>query len=890
MKALSRQLGLLSVLGISMGAMLGSGLFVLPGLAFLQTGPSIWLAYLVAGACVLPAALSKAELATAMPVSGGTYVYIDRAFGPLASTIGGLGLWLSLLLKSAFALVGFGAYLRVLTHAPVTAIGIALLVVIVLLNIGGVRKVGKMQVWVVLLAVSGLSVLTVWALGADHTPVPDSVFPGGLTGFFATVSFVYISYAGVTKVAAVAEEVKDPGRNLPLGIFLSLGIVTLLYSSITYVMVRIVPAEELAGDLKPVYSMALHVGGEVVGIIAAVLGILTMTSMANAGLMAASRFPFAMSREHLLPRSLAYVSERFMTPVASIVLTGGMMAAAILFLDVAGIAKLASSLMILAFMAVNLAVIILRESGVGWYKPIYQAPLYPVTQILGILIGAILLVMLGLTGLLAAVAVFVPGFVVFSYIGRKGTDRKGVLGRLGPRREIITESRMETRPADRREAAVVVPLVGSAIPTEALVEIAGALAQGGLVEVAHVTEVPEQLMLDAEIVDEPQIDSMARRTRRIAADHGLDVEFDSIVTRDVARTIHAISHRAHCSWVVLEWRGKLKRGFLKFRPLGWLVQHLACNLAIFKNAGLQSPREILVLVKPGPHDALVATTADHLARIHHARLTLVRYVPLDASSMERQAEMDYLEQMATLCSSPPIYRIVQGVDKVATFAEISAKYDLMVLGAEPHLRMREYLRGSFPDRLTDAAACSVLRLRTPREQTHVSVAPEGFPADVRNLDEHLLPEGIEAGLEPTTKEALFSHFADTFAKALPHLAKGDIEQALWDRERTQNTAVEKGMALPHATIVEADRAWLAIITTSAPIDYKAPDGNPVDVFFVTLGPPSARNTHLKILASIAHLVLGTDLLDRLRSAIDEEGLRAALTRSRAHTDSRSDAG
>jgi amino acid transporter len=97
--------------------MLGSGIFVLPGLAASLTGPSIWLAYLVAAICVLPAALSKAELATAMPTSGGTYVYVERAFGPLVGTIAGVGLWLSLILKSAFSLVGLSAYLGVILHA-----------------------------------------------------------------------------------------------------------------------------------------------------------------------------------------------------------------------------------------------------------------------------------------------------------------------------------------------------------------------------------------------------------------------------------------------------------------------------------------------------------------------------------------------------------------------------------------------------------------------------------------------------------------------------------------------------------------------------------------------------------------------------------------------------
>ena len=98
MKKLKRKLGLSSVIAISIAGMLG-GIFVLPGIAAAKTGSSIWLAFLLAAICILPAVLSKSELATAMPKSGGTYVYIERAFGPLFGTISGLGLWISLLLN-----------------------------------------------------------------------------------------------------------------------------------------------------------------------------------------------------------------------------------------------------------------------------------------------------------------------------------------------------------------------------------------------------------------------------------------------------------------------------------------------------------------------------------------------------------------------------------------------------------------------------------------------------------------------------------------------------------------------------------------------------------------------------------------------------------------------
>ncbi|MDP6324528.1 MAG: amino acid permease, partial [Candidatus Thalassarchaeaceae archaeon] len=111
---LERKLGVVSVVIISLSAMLGSGLFVLPALAMLDMGgPGIWLAYVVAALVVLPGAISKSELATAMPTSGGSYVYIERTFGALLGTIAGLGLWATFLLKAAFALIGFKAYLWV---------------------------------------------------------------------------------------------------------------------------------------------------------------------------------------------------------------------------------------------------------------------------------------------------------------------------------------------------------------------------------------------------------------------------------------------------------------------------------------------------------------------------------------------------------------------------------------------------------------------------------------------------------------------------------------------------------------------------------------------------------------------------------------------------------
>jgi APA family basic amino acid/polyamine antiporter len=116
---LERDLGLYSAVALSMGAMIGGGIFVLPAVGYKKAGPAVVVAYLLAGLLVLPNALSKAEMATAMPEDGGTYLYIDRAMGPLFGTIAGIGVWFSLVFKSAFALVGLGQYVHHFTAVPV---------------------------------------------------------------------------------------------------------------------------------------------------------------------------------------------------------------------------------------------------------------------------------------------------------------------------------------------------------------------------------------------------------------------------------------------------------------------------------------------------------------------------------------------------------------------------------------------------------------------------------------------------------------------------------------------------------------------------------------------------------------------------------------------------
>jgi amino acid transporter len=441
---LERKLGMASVVIISLSAMLGSGLFVLPALAMLDMGGGtiavggIWLAYLVAALIVLPGALSKGELATAMPSSGGSYVYIERTFGPLIGTISGLGLWANFMLKSAFALIGFQAYLVVLESLlgvtiDIEIAAIMLLVMIVIINILGLKKIKKVQTPIVLTSVLFLFTLCIWAIITMDlnwdAAFSREAFGTGWTSVAETAAFVFVAYAGVTKIAAVGGEIKNPSRNMPYGILWSLLISCLLYVVISIVMVAAVEPSsfielnaegELVAEEDPIYTFATAVGGETIGVIAAVLAVTTMTSMALAGIMASSRFPFAMARDNLLPEALENVHPKYQTPHLSIIGTGIAMAVAIVLLDTHEVAKLASGFKIMIFIVINACVIVLRRASKthSWYQPEWKSPLYPWMQFFGIIGGLVLIYLMGEKAVIGAAACCLLGLITYYSYGK----------------------------------------------------------------------------------------------------------------------------------------------------------------------------------------------------------------------------------------------------------------------------------------------------------------------------------------------------------------------------------------------------------------------------------------------------------------------------------------
>jgi len=339
-----------------------------------------------------------------MPRAGGTYFYIERSFGPIFGLFSGLAGWFSLALKSAFAVVGMAVLVEVVLQEvfPVQlsgwhlkAIGVACCLVFTGLNIVSVKHTSRFQVLLVAVLLAILGFFVVFGGRTIETRRYAGFLDKGWLAVFATAGLVFVSFGGLTKVASIAEEVKQPGRNLPVGMLLAWFVVTVFYIGVIAVTVGVVGGQELEASRLPISLAAskfLGFGGFALLSLAAIAAFVTT---ANGGILAASRSPMAMSRDQLLPPPLARVNRRFGTPHISILLTGGFMVAAIVFLDVESLVKTASTLKIILFILVNASVIMMRESRIQSYRPRFKSPLYPYPHIFAVVAYSALIIDMG---------------------------------------------------------------------------------------------------------------------------------------------------------------------------------------------------------------------------------------------------------------------------------------------------------------------------------------------------------------------------------------------------------------------------------------------------------------------------------------------------------------
>ncbi len=411
---------------IASGAMISSGLFILPGIAYAKAGPAVIICYLLAGLLALPGMLSIAEMTTAMPKAGGDCFAIIRSMGPAVGTVAGLLSWFSLSMKSAFALVGMSIFTVLLVDIDIHIVAVTFCLIFLFINIVGIKQAGRTQV-ILVVGLLGLMILYI-ARGLPAVKVTnfEPFAPHGLAAVFFTTGFVFVSYAGLLKIASVAEEIRNPTRNIPLGMILSLLVVGLLYTLMIFVTTGVLEPDKLSHSLTPISDGAAVFMGSAGKVALAIAAILAFLSTANAGIMTAARSLVPLAGDGLLPPLFGRINDRFSTPHNSLLITAFFIIIALLVkLEV--LVEAASVVLILTNILSCTSVIILRESRIQNYQPHFRTPLYPWLQIAGIVGFGFLLLEMGKEALAISFILIISGLFVYWLYGRIRTNREYAL-------------------------------------------------------------------------------------------------------------------------------------------------------------------------------------------------------------------------------------------------------------------------------------------------------------------------------------------------------------------------------------------------------------------------------------------------------------------------------
>ncbi|NHH82408.1 amino acid permease [Burkholderia gladioli] len=401
---LKKALGAVDLTFLGIGAIIGTGIFVLTGTGAVQAGPALMVSFIVAAIACGLSALAYTEFASTIPVAGSIYTYSYATLGELVAWIIGWDLMLEYSLAASAVSVGWSGYAQsllkgfgvvlptVLTAAPNSVPGVTtyfdlpafvvMMAITTLLSVG-IRESTRVNNLMVFIKVA--VVLLVIAVGVFHvTPANWTPFmPHGWSGVFGAAAVMFFAFIGFDAVSSAAEEVKNPKRDLPIGIIASLGVCAVLYVTVAAVATGIVPSSQYAGITHPI-SYALQVAGQnwVAGFIdlGAVLGMLTVILVMTYG---QTRITYAMSRDGLLPAVLSRVHPRFQTPFLATWIIGLLCALIAAMIPLNVLAELINIGTLAAFSMVSIAVIVLRRTRPDLPRA-FRCPGVPVVPVLAV--------------------------------------------------------------------------------------------------------------------------------------------------------------------------------------------------------------------------------------------------------------------------------------------------------------------------------------------------------------------------------------------------------------------------------------------------------------------------------------------------------------------------
>ena len=392
---LKRVLGLGECLFFAVGVIVGAGIYAILGEAALFAGNMLWLAFLGASVTAFLTALAYAELVAMFPRSGGEYVYAKAAVGERLAVALGLLMALSGVVSGATIALGFAGYFAQLVAVPQFVAAIGVLLVLVAVNMAGIRHSSVTNIVFTLIEVGGLALVIVAAaptLGrVDLLQWPAE----GATGLCTAAALSFFAYIGFEDVVKLAEETRAPERTIPRALLLATVIVAALYLTIAVCAVSAVPASALQAGQSPMAAIVGPTYGRA-GVIA--ISVIALFSTANSilsNMMGSSRVLLGMGRDRPRLRPFARVARRTGTPVRALLLVAALMIAVSLIGDLKTVALLGNLFIFVTFLLVNICVIVLRLRQPATPRPFRVAGSVRGVPVIPVVASALLVTLLG---------------------------------------------------------------------------------------------------------------------------------------------------------------------------------------------------------------------------------------------------------------------------------------------------------------------------------------------------------------------------------------------------------------------------------------------------------------------------------------------------------------